>query len=110
VEHDITTAATGAEHDTTAVAATAHDITVVAVGERDRTTTTTEASEGPDIILMGVNLPVIDGLEAMRQIKARPETRSVPRIALTAPAMAGARDKALEAGCDDYHPKPVEFP
>jgi CheY-like chemotaxis protein len=66
-------------------------------------------SESPDLILMDLSLPVIDGWEATRQIKADPATQSIPVIALTAHAMAGDEQKALEAGCDDYDTKPVNL-
>jgi CheY-like chemotaxis protein len=67
-------------------------------------------AERPEMILMDLSLPVLDGWEATRRIKAAPETRHIPIIGLSAHAMAGDRETALAAGCDDFDTKPIEMP
>lgn len=66
-------------------------------------------AEAPDILLLDMNLPIMDGWTAAGVLKADPATAGIPIIALTAHAMSGDREKAIAAGCDDYHPKPVDF-
>ncbi len=84
-----------------------YQVVIAADGEQGVQLAQTEA---PDLILMDMSLPVLDGWEATRQLKAAPETQSIPIIALTAHAMSDDREKALAAGCNDYDTKPIEFP
>jgi two-component system cell cycle response regulator DivK len=83
-----------------------HELLVAEDGERGLALA---RAEQPDLILMDLELPVVDGWEATRRLKADPATRGIPIIALTAHALAGAREKALAVGCDEFDTKPVAF-
>ena len=83
-----------------------YEVVIAMDGE---TGVTMAASERPDLMLMDMSLPVLDGWEATRRLKGMPETAAIPVIALTSHAMEGDREKAMGAGCDDYDTKPVDF-
>lgn len=84
-----------------------HEVLIAEDGEKG---IAAAAGERPDLVLMDMSLPVVDGWEATRRLKSDPNTRSIPVIALTAHAMESDRQQAFDAGCDDYDTKPIELP
>jgi two-component system, cell cycle response regulator DivK len=83
-----------------------HTVLIASDGERG---IAVAVAEKPDLVIMDLSLPVIDGWEATRRLKAHPETQAIPVLALSAHAMAGDRERALAAGCDDFETKPIDF-
>jgi CheY-like chemotaxis protein len=81
----------------------------ILVAENGETGCAMALSEQPDLIIMDLDLPVVDGWEATRRLKSNPATRAIPIIALSAHAMSGSREKALAVGCDEFDTKPVDF-
>jgi CheY-like chemotaxis protein len=88
------------------LARSGYEVVIAVQGEEGVTLARTAS---PDLVLMDMSLPVLDGWEATRRLKADPVTRDIPVVALTAHAMSGDREKAREAGCDDFDTKPVEY-